>query len=248
MTKDNILYSIIGLLLGVIAGYVFATTVNQHGFAPRVAANNATGPVTQDSRLHDNKQSSLGDNSASQDGASADNTAAIEQAKAQPDNFDAQMQAGAKLYQDHQIDEAITYFTRANQLRPDSYEAIVALGNTSFDMDRYETAEKWYTAALAKKPDDVNVRTDLGLTFLFREPMDADRAIKEFRRSLEINPNHEQTLQNLTVALIKKGSLDEADTTLKKLAEVNPSSPGLTKLRAELNSARASGKTAASGQ
>lgn len=241
MSKDNILFAIIGLLLGVIAGYAFATSFNQRGYAPRGAAGGAAGQMTQDSRLHDNKQPAEGV-APSQGGTSADDEALIAQAKSQPDNFDAQMQGGAALYRSQRYDEAIASFTRANQLRPDSYEAVVALGNTNFDAGRYEAAEKWYTAALVKKPDDVNVRTDLGLTFLFRDPMDLERAIKEFRRSLEINPSHEQTLQDLAVALTKKGALDEADATLKKLAEVNPSNPGLTKLRAELDAARANGK------
>jgi tetratricopeptide (TPR) repeat protein len=248
MSKDNILFAVIGLLLGVIVGYVFASTVNQRNYSPRVSAGGAAGQMTQDSRLHDNKQSATGNVAPNQGETSADDDALIAQAKSQSDNFDVQMQAGAALYQDRRFDEAIELFTRANQLRPDSYEAIVALGNTNFDAGQYETAEKWYTAALVKKPDDVNVRTDLGLTFLFREPMDADRAIKEFRQSLAINPNHEQTLQNLTVALTKKGAFDEAEATLKKLAEVNPSNPGLTKLRAELDAARSNNKAASTAK
>lgn len=242
MTKDNILFSIIGVLVGVIAGYVFATTVNQQGYSARTSSA-SSAQLTQDSRLHGNQPESPGDLVANQGSGSADNSAVIEQAKAQPDNFEAQMKAAGALYQARRLDEAIDFFTRANKLRPDSYEAIVALGDTNFDAGRYEIAEKWYTAALEKKADDVNVRTDLGLTFLFREPMDVDRAIKEFRRSLQIDPNHEQTLQDITVALTKKGSFDEADATLKKLAEVNPSNPGLPKLRAELDSARASQKS-----
>src|SRR4051812_21319275 len=153
MNKDNILFSIIGLLVGVIVGYVFATTVNQRGLAPRVVSDNAASDaqVTQDSRLHDNKQPAASDVAGNQAGMSADDEALLEQAKNQPGNFDAQMQAGAVLYQNRRFDEAIEIFARANQLRPDSYEAIVALGNTNFDVGRYEIAEKWYTAALVKK-------------------------------------------------------------------------------------------------
>jgi tetratricopeptide (TPR) repeat protein len=138
---------------------------------------------------------------------------------------------------------------RANALRPDSYETIVALGNTNFDAGRYEMAERWYTAALAKNPQDVNVRTDLGLTFLIRDPgQDVDRAIKEFRRSLEIEPRHEQTLQNLVVALTKKGNIREADAALKKLSEVNPSNQSLAKLRTDLDAARSASKQPAAGR
>lgn len=248
MSKDNILFSVIGLLLGVIVGYVFASTVNQRGYTPRASAGSAAGQMTQDSRLHDNKQSATGDLAPNQGEASADIEASVAQAKSQPDSFDAQMEAAKNLYQDRRFDEALEFLTQANKLRPDSYEPIVALGNVNFDAGRYEIAEKWYTAALVKKPDDVNVRTDLGLTFLFREPMDVDRAIKEFRQSLAIDPNHEQTLQNLAVALTKKGAFDEAEATLKKLAEVNPSNPGLTKLRAELDAARSNNKAASTAK
>jgi tetratricopeptide (TPR) repeat protein len=246
MTKDNILFSVIGVLLGVIIGFVFANTVNQRGYTARVAsASRTSGQVAQSSELHGNVPDAPSNPVGDQGGGSSEDAAVLQQAQAEPNNFDAQMQAAAILYQNRRFDEAIQLLAHANQLRPDSYEAIVALGNTNFDAGRYEIAEKWYTAALVKNPKDVNVRTDLGLSFMFREPQDLDRAIKEFRQSLETEPNHEQTLQNMTVALTKKGNLDEADATFKKLSEVNPSNPSLTKLRADLETARTSPKAAA---
>jgi tetratricopeptide (TPR) repeat protein len=244
MTKDNILFSIIGLLLGVIAGYMFATTVNQQGYPRRQpAATRTAGQIASGEELPENHPPVQGDAGADDSAApSEDLAAAVERAQAEPDNFEAQMEAARIHYQNRNFDEALGFLTRANQLRPDNYETVVALGNVNFDAGRYEIAEKWYTAALVKNPKDVNVRTDLGLTFLFREPPDVDRSIQEFRRSLEVDPSHEQTLQNLTVALTKKGNYDEADATLKKLAEVNPSNPGLTKLRSDLEAKRSSSK------
>jgi tetratricopeptide (TPR) repeat protein len=168
--------------------------------------------------------------------------ALIEQAEAEPGNFEAQMRAAEIQYRNRRFNEAIQLLVRANQLHPESLEAIVALGNANFDANNFEIAEKWYTAALVKNPKDVNVRTDLGLTFLFREHQDVERAIQEFRRSLELDPRHEQTLQNMTVALIKKGSLNEAEATLNKLREVNPRNPGLAKLGTDLEAARAIAK------
>ena len=38
--------------------------------------------------------------------------------------------------------------------------------------------------ALEKKSDDIDVRTDLGITFVERKNPDFDRAIKEFQASL----------------------------------------------------------------
>src|SRR4029079_9351757 len=104
-----------------------------------------------------------------------------------------------------------------------------------FDSKKYADAESWYSKALAKKPDDVDVRTDLGLTYMFREPADYDRAIQEFKRSLEIKPDHPQTLQNITVAYTKKGDAADAAATLAKLETKEPSNPALTKLRADID-------------
>jgi protein O-GlcNAc transferase len=239
MTKDNILFSVIGLLLGVIVGYVFANTVNQRGYTPPQRTS-ASRSAEQSGDLPENHPPIAGNGSADQSAQASADATVLERAQSEPDNFDLQMQAAAIQYQNKRYDEAIQLLTRANQLRPDNYETVVRLGDANFDAGRYEVAEKWYTAALQKNPKDVNVRTDLGLSFMFREPPDYDRAIKEFRQSLATEPNHEQTLQDITVALTKKGNYDEADATLKKLAEVNPSNPSLTKLRADLEAARPS--------
>ncbi|PYT03239.1 MAG: hypothetical protein DMF65_04590 [Acidobacteria bacterium] len=111
---------------------------------------------------------------------------------------------------------------------------LVGLGNTNFDAERFEEAGRWYEAALRQQPDNVNLRTDLGLAFFFREPRDIERAVREFRASLTRDPNHVQTLQNLTVALITKGDAEAARATLSKLESVSPQNPALPRLRADL--------------
>jgi len=107
-------------------------------------------------------------------------------------------------------------------------------GNDKFDGKHFDEAEKLYISAISKKADDVNVRTDLGLTFVFREPPNYDRAIQEFNKSLETEPNHIQTLQNLTVAFTKKGDAAKAKTTLAKLESVDPGNQALTKLKEDI--------------
>lgn len=244
MTKDNILFSIIGLLLGVIAGYVFATAVNQRGYGRQeVAAVGGPASAQQGAGLPENHPPVAG-GGAEQGAPSVDEAAVIRKAEAEQENFDAQMEAARVHYEARRYDDAITFLTRANRLRPQERGPMVILGNAHFDANRFEEAEKWYAAALQKNAKDVNVRTDLGLTFLFRVPPDVDRAVQEFRKSLEIDPGHEQTLQNLAVALTKKGDYDGADRALVKLAEVNPSNQSLSKLRSDLEAARSSSKQA----
>lgn len=218
MRKENILFGIVGLLAGLIIGFMFANSVNNGAMATSASAPNARLPVE-----NGNQPAKL-----------PEVQAAIEKAKAEPDNFDAQMAAAELYYQIKRFDGAIDYLKRANRLKPDEYEVIVMLGNANFDSQKYDEAERWYTEALSKKPNDVNVRADLGLTFMFREPADYDRAIEEFKRSLEYKADHPQTLQNLTVAYIKKNDAANASATLLKLEAKEPANPALPKLRSDI--------------
>jgi tetratricopeptide (TPR) repeat protein len=161
--------------------------------------------------------------------------AAIDKAKQEPNNFEAQLNAGDIYYKIQRYDQAIEFFKKANQLQPDNYEVLVHLGNSYFDTEKYEEAEKWYSQALAKKSEDTNVRTDLGLTFMFRSAPNYDRAIQEFQKSLSINPNHIQALQNLTVAYTKKGDAANAKATLAKLESVDATNTAIARLRDDIN-------------
>ena len=95
--------------------------------------------------------------------------------------------------------------------------------------DLYDEAEKWYLLALEKEPKNINVRTDLGLTFFLREPRDSARAIKEYKASLAIDPDHEITLQNLALAYQENGDTENLLATLDKLKNVNPNNPVVLK-------------------
>ncbi len=239
MTKDNILFSIIGLLLGLFIGFVFANTVNQYYGVPRTPAAAAT---VQNAGLPPNHPALPSNGVADPQAMQADVQATIQQARNEPNNFDAQMKAALLYYQINRFDEAIEFLLRANQIRPDSYDAMVKLGDANFDAEHYDVAEKWYTAALVRNPNDINVRTDLGTTFLARQPPDFDRAVKEYRRSLEMDPKHEKTLHNLVIALTKKGDAGEAQATLEKLEAVNPQNEDLPRLRSELDALRSQKK------
>ena len=234
MSKENILFSIIGLLLGCIIGFMFANSVNQRGDAHMRRGAETTASLPSNAVAEQGGMSGMSMEQVQ---------ATIEKARKEPDNPEAQVQAAQLYAQVRRFDPAIEFLQRANKLRPDDYQVIVMLGNTYFDAGRFEEAEKWYTEALKKNPNDVNVRTDLGLTFFFREPPDVDRAISEYRRSLERDPKHEQTLHNLTVALIRKGDAEQAQATLTRLQEVNPSFPRLPQLRDNIEKLRSSAKS-----
>jgi tetratricopeptide (TPR) repeat protein len=229
MNKENFLFLGIGLLAGLIVGFVFANSVNQQAVA--------TGPGgAADMRANSNIPPGHPEIPAGASLASMQTNLqpAIDKGKASPNDYSAQMAAGQAAYQMEKFPEAIAFFAAANKLKPDEREPMVNLGNANFDASNYDEAEKWYTAALAKKSDDVNVRTDLGLTFVFREPPNYDRAIQEFNKSLQTNPAHVQTLQNLTVAYTKKGDGAQARATLAKLESADPTNVAISKLKEDL--------------
>jgi len=229
MNRENVLFSIIGVGFGLFFGFMFASWANMRPGAV----------LTGDGKV---SQSQLPSNAvADQQKMETAVQAAMKAARENPSDFEAQMQAGRGAYQTERYDDALEFLLRANQLQPDNLEPVVGLGNVNYDAGNYQAAEKWYTAALAKAPDDINVRTDLGLTFLLRTPPDTDRAIAEFRRSLELDPRHEPTLQNMIVALTRKGDTAQARVTLAKLESLNPNNPALPQLRASLTEGKSGG-------
>jgi tetratricopeptide (TPR) repeat protein len=230
MNKESIMFGVIGLLGGLIIGFMFANSVNQRGTVQSATA--AAPPASNMPPGHPDIGNSQGAPGV-QKGMQPEVQAAIDKAKQAPKDFDAQIKAAEVYYQIDRFDDAITYLKKANELKPDDREVMVHLGNASFDADHFEDAEKWYMAALAKK-EEINVRTDLGLTFVFRSTPDYERAIQEFNRSLAADPNHVQTLQNLTVAYTKKGDAAKAKATLAKLESVDSSNSAIAKLKEDI--------------
>lgn len=224
MNKDNLLFGIIGLLAGLIIGFMFANSVNQSAVKPVAATVNPNANIPAG-------HPEIGENTGAMQ---PQVQAAIEAAKQNPNDFDAQIKAAEMYYQIQKFDGAVEFLKQANKIKPEDYETLVNLGNAYFDSGNYIEAEKSYSAALGKKPDDVSVRTDLGLTFIFRDPPNYDRAVQEFLRSLEKDPNHAQTLQNLTVAYTKKGDTAKAKETLSRLEGVDAANKAIPTLREEI--------------
>jgi tetratricopeptide (TPR) repeat protein len=223
------LFAIVGLLLGLIVGFYFANSVNQGAVAasPGGAATQAAA-----GSLPPGHPNVPGNN---QNGSMPETQAVIEKAKENPNDFQSQMDAADLFYQIQRFDGALEYLKKANELQPDNFDVIVQLGNVNFDAEHYEVAEQWYASALAKKPNEPDVRTDYGLTFMFRDKPEYDRAIAEFERALTDNPKHEQALQNLTGAYTKKGDAAKAKATLDRLAQAAPSSSVIAKLNEDIN-------------
>ena len=192
-----------------------------------------------------------GGNSNSQDGpqrlSEQELREAIQKTDAHADDIDLQKRFGVALYayvnqtrDPRFLPDAVRFLKRAAEANPNDRSILVSLGNALFDLGqmgetaRFAEARGYYQKALEIDANDVNVRTDLGLTYYFAEPSDPQSAIREYRKSLEINPRHESTLQNLATALIKTGNRKEAEKTIETLRGVNPKNAALADLEALL--------------
>ena len=86
-----------------------------------------------------------------QGGAIPQVTAAIDKAKSEPNNYEAQMTAGDLYYQIQRFDEAAKFFEAANKLKPAEVEPMIKAGNAYFDVENYAEAEKWYLRRSGEK-------------------------------------------------------------------------------------------------
>lgn len=253
VNRLKLLYVAVGLLLGFAAGFYFADHTNHKELdrlradlaQARGAGAHAAQPQSDNVNAAPVEKNSLTDDELRNVVAKAD---------AKPDDTDLQRKVGQGLYlyaarfeQPALLPEAIRILQRANAAAPQDYDTLVVLGNAEFDLARttdpahFKTARAYYTQALTRKPGDINVRTDLGLTYYFDTPSDPRRAISEYRKSLAQDAQHEMTLQNLAAALIATGELTEAQQRLDELQKVNAANPALTDLRAQLAQQRNAG-------
>jgi Flp pilus assembly protein TadD len=234
MNRENILFAAVGLLLGYLIAFHLVVYINQSQPAPRAA-----GVGAQADGLPPDHPSLAGDDA--QGGAQRTRSSvehATKEAAQDPKSFDAQVEAGNASLEAGQPEDAIDFFTKANQLRPGDYDTLVMLGNANYEAGRFDVAGRWYAEALQKKPDDAGVRTNLGLTYYQGTPSQPDRAVAEFRRALQTDPNHVAALHNLTLALARTGDVAGARETLARLEKLNPQDDDLTALRQEVEKAK----------
>ncbi|HEX8708702.1 MAG TPA: tetratricopeptide repeat protein [Pyrinomonadaceae bacterium] len=242
--RRNILLSLAGVIAGFFIGFFLA---NKTWKPPQFAGMNAGAqagaarpldPAETGGQLPPDHPSldAAGDGAPGGGAASSQQAqAAMDAADRNPRNFDAQMTAAATFYQAGALERAAVYLDRALAIMPDNADALTAMGDTKYDLGNYVEAATYYERSLRVRPDAPDVRTDLGNTYFQRTPPDYDRAIAEYRKTLELDPKHEKTLQNLAAAALRKGDKTTAREALDRLAAANPANPAVNSLRSTLD-------------
>ena len=123
------------------------------------------------------------------------------------------------------IDEAqVNALKSIAEREPANPKPRVTLANLYFDAERYDDAIKWYADALKLKPNDVDVSTDLGVSYYYTNQ--ADKALAQFDHSLKLDPKHAKTLLNVgIVRAFGKQDLDGATQAWQQVIKIAPDSP-----------------------
>ena len=236
--KENILFSLGGVVLGFFIGFFIANSGSGQ-YPVSQAPDNTARPLDQRQAGgplppgHPSVDEAGGPGSAAASSAQAQQ--AMDTADRNPKDFAAQLRAAATFYQLQSFDKAALYLNRALALKPSDPDALTGMAHTKYDSGDFTGAAGYYEKVLAQRPDDPDLRADFGSTFARRRPPDYDRAIREYRKALEVDPRHEQALARLADVSIQKGDKATASDAINKLAAVNPESPVLPTLRSNLS-------------
>lgn len=180
MTRENLLFAIIGILLGFIVGFMLASSISQKQAMQQATASRPAMPS-------DHPPLGAQQNAVDPQAVRNQVTASLEQARNEPGNFDAQVKAADLYYQIGRYDQGIEFLIKANQLKPSDYETVVKLGVFNLDAGHFETAEKWYRTALKMKSDDVMVLAGLAAVTLGQG--DAKAAEDAIAKLEKVSPN-----------------------------------------------------------
>lgn len=227
----HIFTGIIGLIVGLIIGFIGANRLNENSKIIQTSTDLNSNPAFNQ-QIH---SADIKEPSAS--GMIPDVQKVLDKAKNEPDNSQAQIEAGDMYAKIGRFTEAVSFYETAQKADPKNFQTNLKLANAYFDSRDFEKAAEFYEKALVINPNEVGARTDLGVTFVERQNPDFDRAIKEFETSLQNDPKHEPTLYNLSVAYFKKGEAEKSRNVLKRLEEANPNSKLIEKLKQVINQA-----------
>ena len=217
--------SIAAVAVSFVGGFLLANALNRSELSALRAENERLKTSQDESTKNQTGQTLSGEEIREK----------IAEADRNPNNFPFQKNLGLALYRYGAMKQDADLLTEAGRLLnrafaadKNDYDVTVTLGNIGFDVGyikkdnaEFEKAREFYRLALEQKPKDVDVRTDLGLTYFLVNPPEYEKAVGEFQKSLQTDPKHEKTLQVLTETFLSQNNHAEAEKYLNRLKEVN---------------------------
>ena len=107
------------------------------------------------------------------------------------------------------------------EIPPAQREKLLLAGQAGYNMAarRLDQSRAAFDTLLARYPNDPNVHYAFGVYLL---PQDADAAIKEFKRELEISPNHYPSMAQMAFEYLKRDQFNDALPLAEKAVQLAP--------------------------
>jgi tetratricopeptide (TPR) repeat protein len=212
-----------GLVLGFIASFIATREINRSGAGAVSSAPNAmrSAPAASPS-----EQAMMGQVRET-----------IERARNNPNDFNAQIAAARVYDQIGRTAETVEFLKRAYEINPAEASKLNItpyIAQYYFDQKNFAEAEAWFRRALENNPDDPDLLTEIGATFIERQPPDPDRAIQYIQSALKINPKDSHALRHLVEAYLRKKDARMAEEALNRLKEAEPSNQAISALQNQI--------------
>lgn len=215
MTKDNLLFTAFGLLLGFVAAWLMFEKVTMLQPARAVPGQAAVGAPAGASA-----EGGMPGEGARSSGAPLDmsNLEALQaQFQQNPDNPDILL-----------------------ALAHETYDIAQQVPNPAGSRPLWMQARDLYTRYVELRPEDPNlpnILSDLGVAH--QELGEFDQALEIFRQVQKMAPDHWQSLYNQVVVLaFSKKDVEEAKKVLVELKRVQPNNPDVERLAAAVEAQR----------
>jgi tetratricopeptide (TPR) repeat protein len=135
-------------------------------------------------------------------------------------NADNHQNFGVALLETGRVDEAITQYEMALQMRHDSALVRNNLGNALVRKGRLDEAITQYQKTLQTDPDYALAHNNLGNTL--QQTGKLDEAIPQYQQALQLKPDYAEAHYNLGNALLQKDRVDEAIPQFQQALQLIP--------------------------
>ncbi len=137
-----------------------------------------------------------------------------------PDAPQARNMLGLELQSQGKLDQAISQYRHALQVKPNYVEAHNNLGTALQLQGKPDEAISHYRRALQIDPDLAETHNNLGL--VLTKTGQLDKALEHFRQALQIKPDFAEVHYNLGLELQSQGKLDQAISQYRHALQVKP--------------------------
>jgi Tfp pilus assembly protein PilF len=137
-----------------------------------------------------------------------------------PGDFEAHYNLAAMLQARDKLEDALTEYSAAVQLRPDDATANNALGAALLAEGQPEKATPYLLTALKSRPDDFDAHYNLGHALIAQD--DFEGAAAQFRLALQVHPEDASAEANLGTALAEMGRFPEAKRHFERALQIDP--------------------------